>query len=43
MLVAIYGLGVIYVTAMPVADGTGSFGNEALTWLLTLVILLIRK
>lgn len=37
LLAAIYGLGVIYVTAMPLADSSWSFGSEVLTWLLTLV------
>ena len=37
LLAAMYGLGVIYVTAMPLADGSGSFGREVLTWSLTLV------
>lgn len=36
LLAAIYGLGVIFVTAMPLASGSESFGREVLTWLLTL-------
>lgn len=41
LLAAIYGLGVIYVTAMPLADGSWSFGSEVLTWLLTLAAIVV--
>lgn len=41
LLAAIYGLGVIYVTAMPLADGSESFGREVLTWLLTLMAIVV--
>ena len=37
LLAAIYGLGVIFVTALPLSGGSESFGSEVLTWLLTLV------
>lgn len=36
MLAAIYGFMLIYVTALPTADGTETLGREFLTWLLTL-------
>ena len=37
ILSAIYGLAVIYVTALPIAGDNPSFASELLTWLLTLV------
>lgn len=36
ILVAIYGLLLIYVTALPTADGNYTLGREALSWMLTL-------
>ena len=36
ILSAIYGLAVIYVTALPIAGENPSFVGELLTWLLTL-------
>ena len=36
ILSAIYGLAVIYVTALPIAGDNPSFVGELLTWLLTL-------
>ena len=36
ILSAVYGLAVIYVTALPVAGDNPSFGCEVLTWLITL-------
>ena len=41
LLAAFYGLGVIFVTAMPLADGSWSFCSEVLTWLLTLVAIVL--
>ncbi len=37
ILAAVYGFVMIYVTALPMANGNESFGREVLTWLLTLV------
>lgn len=36
ILAAVYGLALIYVTAMPMADGNESLSRHILTWLLTL-------
>ena len=36
ILVTIYGLLLIYVTALPTADGNYTLGREALSWMLTL-------
>lgn len=36
ILSAIYGIAIIYVTALPVADGHPGFVGEMLTWLITL-------
>ena len=36
ILAAVYGLMLIYITALPMADGNDSFGREVLVWLLTL-------
>lgn len=36
ILAAVYGLALIYITALPLADGKETLGREALTWLLTL-------
>ena len=33
---AVYGLALIYLTALPIADGGESLAKEALTWFLTL-------
>jgi membrane protease YdiL (CAAX protease family) len=37
ILSAVYGVAIIYVTALPVADDQQGFVGESLTWLLTLV------
>ena len=37
ILAAVYGLMVIYMTALPMADGNEALGRQVLTWLLTLV------
>lgn len=37
VLSALYGLAVIYLTALPLADGSPTFVGESLTWLFTLV------
>ena len=36
ILAAVYGFMIIYVTAMPMANGNETLGREVLTWLLTL-------
>lgn len=36
VLSALYGLAVIYLTALPLADGSPTFVGESLTWLITL-------
>lgn len=36
VLAAVYGFMLIYVTAMPMADGNESFGSHVLTWIITL-------
>ena len=41
LLSAIYGLAVIYLTALPLADGGGSLVHEAMTWGLTIVAILL--
>lgn len=41
LLSAVYGLAVIYLTALPLADGSGSLAHEAMTWGLTLVAILL--
>ena len=38
---AVYGLALIYLTALPIADGGGSLAKEALTWFLTLLAILL--
>ena len=37
ILAAVYGLMIIYMTALPMADGNEALGRQVLTWLLTLV------
>ncbi len=37
ILSAVYGMAIIYMTAMPVAGGNPSFLGESLTWLITIV------
>ena len=37
ILAAVYGVMMIYMTALPMADGNETLGRQALTWLLTLV------
>ena len=37
ILAAVYGLMMIYMTALPMADGNETLGRQVLTWLLTLV------
>ena len=37
LLSAVYGLGVIYITALPVDGNHPTFVGEMLTWLITLV------
>ena len=37
ILAAVYGLMIIYMTALPMADGNEALGRQALTWLLTLI------
>ena len=41
LLSAVYGLAVIYLTALPLADGSGSLAHEAMTWGLTIVAILL--
>lgn len=41
LLSAVYGLAVIYLTALPLADGSGSLAHEAMTWGLTLAAILL--
>ena len=41
LLSAVYGLAVIYLTALPIADGGGSISREAMTWILTLAAILL--
>lgn len=36
ILAAVYGLALIYVTALPTADGVQNFSNESLSWIITL-------
>lgn len=38
---AVYGLALIYLTALPIADGGGSLAKESLTWFLTLLAILL--
>lgn len=41
LLSAVYGLAVIYLTALPIADGGGSLARETMTWVLTLAAILL--
>ena len=41
ILSAVYGLALIYLTALPLADGEGSLANEAVTWILTLAAIML--
>ena len=41
ILSAAYGLALIYLTALPLADGDGSLAHEALAWFLTLGAILL--
>jgi membrane protease YdiL (CAAX protease family) len=41
ILAAVYGLALIYITALPLADGEGSLANEAVGWILTLAAILL--
>ena len=41
ILSAVYGLALIYLTALPLADGEGAFANEAVTWILTLAAIML--
>ena len=41
ILSAIYGFLLIYVTAMPMADGSGTIGAEAVSWMLTLAAIVL--
>ena len=41
ILSAIYGFVLIYVTAMPMADGSGTIGAEAVSWMLTLAAIVL--
>ena len=36
ILSAVYGVAIIYVTALPIADENSTFVDELLTWLITL-------
>ena len=40
---AVYGVAIIYVTALPVAGDQSVFVGESLTWLLTLVGIALRN
>lgn len=41
ILSAVYGFALIYLTALPVADGEGSFAHEAVVWILTLAAVML--
>ena len=41
ILAAVYGFILIYITALPMADGNDSFGREVLVWLLTMVAIVL--
>lgn len=41
ILAALYGLALIYVTALPSSDGNYTLGREALTWMLTLAAIIL--
>ena len=41
ILSAVYGLALIYLIALPLADGEGSLANEAVTWILTLAAIML--
>ncbi|MBR5655326.1 MAG: CPBP family intramembrane metalloprotease [Prevotella sp.] len=41
ILSAVYGLALIYLTALPIADGEGGLAHEALVWILTLAAILL--
>ena len=41
ILAAIYGLALIYVTALPIADGNDTIGREVMTWMLTLAAIVL--
>ena len=41
LLSAVYGLALIYLTALPIADGAGALANEAVVWILTLAAIML--
>jgi membrane protease YdiL (CAAX protease family) len=41
VLSAFYGFALIYLTALPIADGEGTLGNEAIGWMLTLAAIML--
>ena len=41
ILSTVYGLALIYLAALPLADGKGSFASEALGWILTLAAIML--
>lgn len=38
---AVYGLALIYLTALPIADAEGALANEAVVWIITLVAIML--